>query len=183
MATQQIDCEERSKEDEGWKWEKKNSIFHPAQEKAWKTWRETNTFSCRQSTFLGNLPPFEDQGAEKKNPAAPGMWISLSLPSWKWTVASHISVTGGAGPLGAQQPLEDVCATDRRRLQMISSVFNTLRGNILGGFLKYIYIYIYLWTLPRVLCESIRPSDGSADVSVGTEHPEGAQYQAHAINI
>lgn len=89
----------------------------------------------------------------------------MSLPAWP--------------PLGSERPLEDACASDGRRLQIISSVFNPLRGNT--GAL--ILVEIIFLTLPPVVCESIHPRGGPASVSVGTEDPGGARYQAAAINI
>lgn len=59
-------------------------------------------------------------------------------------MASHISVTAGVAPQGAQRPLEDVCATDRRRLEIISSVFNALRGNILCDFFFNYFFELFL---------------------------------------
>lgn len=60
----------------------------------------------------------------KITPPAPSTWILLSVPFWKWTVDSHISVTGSAGPLSGRWRK----SADRRRLQTISSVFNALVG-------------------------------------------------------
>lgn len=117
---------------------KKNPIFHPAQKKALKTCTETNTFSCRRSTFHGNLPPFEAEGAEN-NPS--GSWnvnfIIRSLLEMDHGL-THQCHCRRRPPLGAQRPLEDVCATDRRRLEIISSVFNALRGNILCDFFFFL---------------------------------------------